>query len=168
METPRPPRICLYTTPGDPEEITRLKGYAVSRGDKGKRKYFTTDIYAKRKELQRFSAEGLIFNTAHNGMTPPPPFRLRENVARVYTCYLAVAWFAEVAGTFQDMEAQEYSETARELYYTVLAKDDEKEMGLPDTSTYIDFINKTRLMWKPEEIKGAFNEISFLTFRTDE
>ena len=165
IHTPRPPRICLYTTPGDPEEITRLKGYAVSRRVQGKRKYFTTDIYARRKELQRFSAEGLIFNTPSNRNAPPPPFRLRENVARVYTCYLAVAWFAEVAGTFQNMEAQEYSETARELYYNVLARDDEKAMGLPDTSTYIDFINKTRLMWKPEEIKRSLSELSTITHK---
>lgn len=163
IETQRPPRICLYTTPGDPEEITRLKGYAVSRGDKGKRKYFTTDIYARRKELQRFSADGLIFNTTINRNAPPSQFRLRENVARVYTCYLAVAWFAEIAGTFQSMEAQEYSNTARELYYNVLAKDNERAMGLPETSTYIDFINKIRLIRKPEEIKEAFNEISILT-----
>lgn len=163
IETPRPPRICLYTTPGDPEEITRLKGYAVSRRVQGKRKYFTTDIYARRKELQRFSAEGLIFNTSSNRNAPPLPFRLRENVARVYTCYLAVAWFAEIAETFKSMNAQEYSHTARELYYGVLERDEEKAMGLQETSKYIDFINKSRFIWKPEEAKEALNEISILT-----
>ena len=161
IETKHPPRICLYTTPGDPEEITRLKGYAVSRGDKGKRKYFTTDIYAQRKKLKQFSTSGLVFNRKSSETMPPP--RLRENIARVYTCYLAVAWFAEIAGTFQSMDAQEYSNTARELYYSVLAKDDEKSTGKPESTIYIDFIGKVRGFRKPGEIDKILDELSTIT-----
>lgn len=161
-KTPKPPRICLYATTGNPEEITRLKGYAVSRTIQGKRKYFTTDIYARRSDLRKFSANGVLYKNLSGTL---PPFRLRENVARVYSCYLAVAWLAEVAGTFQSMEAEEYSNTARELYYDVLARDDEKAKVLQETSAYIDFIEGLRLLCKPEGIKKALTDLSTLTYK---
>lgn len=153
----RPPRIYLYVLPGDPEEITRLKGYAVISGELNKRKYFTTDIYAKRKDLRKFRGDGLIY-----GRKELPAFRLRENVARAYVCYLAVAWFADVVGTFKEMPTHEYSETARELYYNVLARDDEKLMGLPESSGYIDFIKDRVLRFRHSD--KALKVLSDLTY----